>query len=281
MHVYIMALAGLDILCWNGWFIVAGLGLFGGGASLGFDYDGLRVAPWPLLAWYLTEAAVIVYGWIYPGRVSFQAGHRNWAGNEPVALVLLRRNAAEKLTSALPTYGRPTWDPVPAELRSWYPKAAAVPHLGEMTAFKIIATYWLGLLNNKILPSLVLRALRDDSVGDFHIMNHMQFFDMLWGSFFFCPTHMPEVFHEMQKIVAFEEGECVCVWLTGFPVAGPSFGGAGWQILDAQAGLLAEGQFSIETALSLASLPSACARADPLCGPFDVMGPASSSAEHA
>ncbi|CAE8635814.1 unnamed protein product [Polarella glacialis] len=264
MHVYIMATAGLDVLSWNGFFIVAGLCLFGGGASFGFDYDGLRRAPWPLLIWYMLEIIVIIYGWFYPGSVSFQAGHRNWAGNEPVALVLLRRDAARKLTQSLPIFGRPMWDPVPDELRSWYPKAAVVPHLGEMTAFKIIATYWLGLLNMKILPMLVLQALQGHSIGDFYVMNHMQFWDMLWGSFFFCPTHMPDIFQAMQEIVGFEKGECLCVWVTGFPVAGAAFGGAAWQILDAHAGLLAEGQVSIKSALSLASLPSACARADPL-----------------
>merc|ERR1719265_1164302 len=116
----------------------------------------------------------------------------------------------------------------------------------------------------KILPALVMRALQDHGIGDFYVMNHMQFFDLLWGSFFFCPTHMPDIFKALQQIVEFDKGECICVWLTGFPVAGPSYGGAAWQIIDANAGLIANGEVCLDTALSLASLPSACARADPL-----------------
>merc|ERR1712050_545535 len=101
-------------------------------------------------------------------------------------------------------------------------------------------------------------------IGEFYVMNHFQFWDMLWGSYFFCPTHMEQILESLQQLVQFEHGDCQCIAVHGFPVAGSSWGGASWRIIDANLGIISRGEASLENALALATLPSACAQAQHL-----------------
>eukprot|EP00929_Paragymnodinium_shiwhaense_P048785 TRINITY_DN24625_c0_g1_i1.p1 TRINITY_DN24625_c0_g1~~TRINITY_DN24625_c0_g1_i1.p1 ORF type:complete len:426 (-),score=2.94 TRINITY_DN24625_c0_g1_i1:162-1439(-) len=117
MHVYILlAPAARDIYNWNGWFIVAAIYLFGGGASFGFDFESMANAPLPLAILFGIETLAVVVGVFRPDLVSYQTGHRNWAGNWSQAVILLKKNAAAKLTDSLTTYGRPAWNAVPESI---------------------------------------------------------------------------------------------------------------------------------------------------------------------
>lgn len=267
MHVYILlAPAARDVYSWNGWFIAAAISLFGGQASLGFDFAGLANASNAsplLLLWFAGEALIVVIGVLRPSLISYQMGHRNWAGNWPQAVILLKKTAASKLIDSLVIHGRPAWNAVPESIQLG-PRMSDedASFAKELVTYKLLGNYWLGTLNLKGLPSLVQRALQTEPLQDYYLLHGNQMCDMCLGSFF-CLSWFPQVVEIVQRAARFDKGDLLCIHVGSFPFQwGHLQGAARWQILDAAAGVVAKGTLSTKTAWTLASLPSECDRAD-------------------
>jgi len=269
MHGYILlAPAARDVYSWNGWFIASAICLFGGGASFGFDFKSLANAPWPLALWFAGEALVVALGVMRPDLISYQTGHRNWAGNWSQAVVLLRQSAASKLTNAIITHGRPAWNAVPEHIQLGPRRLSDddASFAKELVTYKLLGNYWLGTLNLKALPSLVQRALQTEPIQEFYVLHGNQLCDMCLGSFF-CLSWFPQVMGNLQRAAQFDKGEFLCIHVGSFPFHwGCLKGSAPWQILDAASGVVAKGALDSDVVWTLASLPSACGRADWLLG---------------
>eukprot|EP00746_Dinoflagellata_sp_MGD_P132532 gnl/MRDRNA2_/MRDRNA2_66238_c0_seq1.p1 gnl/MRDRNA2_/MRDRNA2_66238_c0~~gnl/MRDRNA2_/MRDRNA2_66238_c0_seq1.p1 ORF type:complete len:591 (-),score=59.54 gnl/MRDRNA2_/MRDRNA2_66238_c0_seq1:4-1716(-) len=268
MHVYILCMPAMrDIYAWNGWFMVAAVNLFGGRVAFGFDFGSWASAPYPLQLWFVGETLLVLFGVLRPDLISYQTGHRNWAGNWSQAVIFLRKSAASKLTDSVITYGRPAWDAVPESIQLG-PKLTEkdASFAKELITYKLLGNYWLSTMNLKVLPSLVQRTLMAEPIQDFYVMHGNQLCDTCMGSFF-CLSWFPLVVSSLQKVAHFEERDFLCIHVGSFPFQGGCrTSSTKWQILDASAGVVASGTLHSDAAWTLATLPSACESAEWLLG---------------
>eukprot|EP00747_Dinoflagellata_sp_TGD_P226041 gnl/TRDRNA2_/TRDRNA2_99897_c0_seq1.p1 gnl/TRDRNA2_/TRDRNA2_99897_c0~~gnl/TRDRNA2_/TRDRNA2_99897_c0_seq1.p1 ORF type:complete len:297 (-),score=20.48 gnl/TRDRNA2_/TRDRNA2_99897_c0_seq1:216-1061(-) len=261
MHLYIVILIPVDLCLWNFYFAATTVYIFAGGRDWGFDYAGWHVAPWPLRVLNAFEVLLFVYGSIYPEEVNYLTAQRYWAGNWPNAMWLIRKDAAEKITSSIPTYGQPAWDPIPLWVKNsgWLGAAPTIPELG---LYKAIAFRYLTALNFKYLPALMTRALGQRSITEFHVVHNNNMLDTLMGGTIgFSPERTPWNLETLQETANFNEGECMCLWVGGFPAVGKgcNWGSTHWKLLDAKVGVVATGPLTVEMVRGV-SMPSACDR---------------------
>ncbi|CAE8597245.1 unnamed protein product [Polarella glacialis] len=234
MHGYITFLIPFDLVLWNWFFGLSAVFLFANCGTVGFDYEGWLVAPWPVQLVSLWQVMLMMIGLIFPAQAS--------------GLFLAKKGVAHKITDAIPTYGRPAWVAVPEWARNekWLGSALTIP---EMGLYKGIALMYLHKLNLKCLPSLLRQALKEDSISDFHLM----YYDS--GACSWSPERCEQYVRSLQARANFEEGECICISVSAFPRLGQPLE---WKIIDAQAGVRAQGRLNVVMAEEVASLPSAC-----------------------
>jgi len=263
MHLYIIILCIIDLHVWNFYCAAAAVYLFACCDPLGLDYAGLAAAPWPLLAYVAFQTLLFFWGSLAPDQVNHQTAHRCWAGNWTQAVWLVRKSSASKLMKAVPTYGLPPWDMIPA----WVKERGLLgptPPIPELLVYKRITFHILSTLNMKYLPLLLRRAMGESPISDFHILHGSAIWDTLLGGVIGSYFNATEaVIQTLQETACFEEGECLCIWVGSFPAVGKgcSWGPTHWKIIDAKVGLVAHGSLTVAMAKAVSSLPSACAQA--------------------
>ena len=262
MHVYInLHIPAFDVwmlnftpayLVYNVFYVSPGLS-----DEPGFDYAGLQALHPGFQAFCAGFVLYIIYGQIFPERMTYMNCYRFWAGNWPQSYVLATKSAMEKLEKAYPfqaKYGQP---------------CAFMSRLqGEMWALESFGMFCTAQLPNRAQPMAVHKALLwgAEQRGKANLMMTLADFQDEGGLFSlgamvfnWCSGYQVNdalrgryIMAEMHKDLKFEPGEFMLVEGSSFPVFAQLFGGtSNWSITDANKGLLEVGHITCAEALAI------------------------------
>jgi hypothetical protein len=225
---------------WNLLMIYGGIFLFG----FHPEASVLAVAQRPGLVAFLFFCLFVVpcYGNFVPSRVSFLLSMRYYAGNWAYNIWLVRRGSAHKLDKLTKAAGT-----MRQQLEKILPDATAVE-----TALVMSLMHRFMHLEGRPLLEALPRAV--DDIDDYEWMDGEVVGGMVLG-WNFGDGHLNgmRLVREVQEQCRFAPGELRVVLVESQPLFGRSMR---WQILDAESGVLAEGEAEIARMRTLPPWPT-------------------------
>eukprot|EP00403_Amphidinium_massartii_P010959 CAMPEP_0178414714 /NCGR_PEP_ID=MMETSP0689_2-20121128/23179_1 /TAXON_ID=160604 /ORGANISM="Amphidinium massartii, Strain CS-259" /LENGTH=600 /DNA_ID=CAMNT_0020036013 /DNA_START=145 /DNA_END=1947 /DNA_ORIENTATION=- len=255
MHIFIISSLIVDVFTWN---FVDGMAytvLFGI-YSTGLSWSTLPSLHPALAAWLLAHALYSSLGNLLPMTMPYVVAHRHAAGNFCQGVLLIKPEAAGKLAKLNAHAGLP--QPLDAM------NEMGLRWLGQWLAVHLLMAYfWLWNLPNKMLLPLVQYALEGKNYNSYVLIHSVLFFDALVAHVRFDGLSSLQLVPELGRICGFEPGECRLCWVGAFPSFPASVisGEAKWKIIDAAAGVIKEGTYTVaEMEDPEYTKPSACGK---------------------
>ncbi|CRZ16897.1 DUF3556 domain-containing protein [Mycolicibacterium neworleansense] len=192
---------------WNVFMIFGVLWLFVGHAHIGLSGLG---NPWPVAIVFVLLAGLVIFGNLFPRKVSFLPGMRYYAGNWDTTVWCVKPSADEKLRTGSRALG-PMYHLQLQRLYGDDESRQIVTYLGY--AFRGMNTH------GRALFTLTHRAMADQDEADYNLCEGEQVCAMLLG-WNFGDGHMHNecLIEAMQQRCGFEPGEVRVVILDSQPI---------------------------------------------------------------